>query len=62
MERDKLTAETEELAEKIKNFLEILGSQPRRMEVRKDGDATTAALGWTFAATACPAAWMVAPV
>lgn len=33
MERDKLTAETEELAAQIKDFLEILQSRIRRMEV-----------------------------
>ena len=33
MERDKLTAETEELAAQIKDFLEILQSRTRRMEV-----------------------------
>ena len=36
MERNKLTAETEELAQKIKEFLEILQSRPRRQEVIRE--------------------------
>jgi len=36
MERDKLTDETAEIAEKIKDFLEILQSRPRRLEVMRD--------------------------
>ncbi len=36
MERDKLTAETQELADKIKDFLEILQSRPRRLQVMRD--------------------------
>ncbi len=35
MERDKLTAETEELANKIKDLLDILQSRPRRLEVMR---------------------------
>ncbi len=36
MERDKLTKETEELAEKIRDYLEILQSRPRRLEVMRE--------------------------
>ena len=36
MERDKLTAETAELADKIRDFLEILQSRPRRLQVMRE--------------------------
>ena len=36
MEREKLVQETEELADKIRDYLEILQSQPRRMQVMRE--------------------------
>ena len=36
MEREKLTAETEEIASKIKDYLEILQSRDRRMQVMRE--------------------------
>jgi len=36
MEREKLVQETEELADKIRDYLEILQSQPGRMQVMRD--------------------------
>lgn len=36
MERDKLSAETQELADKIREFLEILQSRPRRQDVMRE--------------------------
>ena len=36
MERDKLVKETEEIAERIRDYLEILQSRPRRLSVMRD--------------------------
>ncbi|MDJ0686645.1 MAG: DNA gyrase subunit A [Alphaproteobacteria bacterium] len=36
MERDKLVKETEEIAEKIRDYLEILQSRPRRLQVMRE--------------------------